>query len=57
MDKRELEVHKQDMKFSKEVETIWSEISKSWNMDFLLMNYVEVNEFKLCIEKGLNKIK
>ena len=52
-----LDVNDKNLKFDDDVEIIWEEINKDFNMNNFLKGYVEINKFKLAIKKGLNEIE
>ena len=57
LENTERNIYDINMRFDTDVLAIWHEICRNFNMDRLLLNYVEQNEFKLCIERGLKLIK
>lgn len=53
---KEGEITKSNIKFDKRVEAIYNSINESFNLEGMLLNYIEINEFKTAIEKGLKQI-
>ena len=53
-DIRKQDVFNENMEFSEEVEYIYNSIKNSFYIEGMLLNYVERNEFKLAIQKGID---
>lgn len=53
-DIRDQDINNENMKFGKEVECIYKSIKNSFHIEGMLLNYVERNEFKLAIQKGID---
>lgn len=53
-DIRKQDVFNENMEFSEKVEYVYNSIKNSFYIEGMLLNYVERNEFKLAIQKGID---